>query len=123
MAALHAKKNKWNDAFLLNSRQTICDSSIANIFIIKNEEVFTPALSQGCVAGIMREYFINALKTSAWKVNETTVSMDDVLEADEVFLTNSIYNMRWVKSIGDVLYTNLIVQKIYTAVVPTIGKV
>ncbi len=120
MAALFAKKEKWNDAFLLNSYERICDSTIANIFIIRNEEVFTPALSEGCVAGVMREHFINELKASAWKVNETTLSTDDVLNADEVFLTNSIYNMRWVKSIGDSVYTNSTTQKIYAAVVPTI---
>jgi aminodeoxychorismate lyase len=121
MAALCAKKEKWNDALLLNSHGSICDSTIANVFIIKKEEVFTPALAEGCVAGVMREYIIAALKTTAWKVNEATVTVDDLLNADEVFLTNSIYNMRWVKSIDDSSYSNTVIQKIYAAVFSTIG--
>ena len=120
MAALYAKKEKWNDAILLNSFERICDSTIANVFIIKNEEVFTPALSEGCVAGVMREHFIATLKTTAWKVNEAMITIDDVLNADEIFLTNSNYNMRWVKSIGGAVYKNEVLQKIYSLVAPTI---
>jgi branched-chain amino acid aminotransferase len=120
LAALQAKKEKWNDAIVLNSQENICDSTIANVFIVKNEEVFTPALSQGCVAGVMREQCIQVLKTTAWKVKETAITVDDILKAEEVFLTNSIYNIRWVKSIGSNDFTNVITQKIYAAVLPTI---
>ena len=42
MAALHSKKQKWNDAFLLNTNGTICDSTIANVFIIKDDIILTP---------------------------------------------------------------------------------
>jgi branched-chain amino acid aminotransferase len=116
LAAQHAKKEKWNDALLVNQYERICDSTIANVFIIKNEKVFTPALNEGCVAGVMREYVIAALKTNGWSITETMVTADDVLQADEVFLTNSIYNMRWVKQIGDTSYSNVRVQKIYNTV-------
>lgn len=120
MAALHAKKEKWDDAIVLNSYDNICDSTIANIFIIKNEEVCTPPLSQGCVAGVMREHLVQILKPTAWKVKETILTADDILHAKEVFLTNSMYNMRWVKSTGSAGYTNSIIQKIYALLLPTI---
>lgn len=120
MAALQAKKEKWNDAFLLNSNGRVCDSTIANIFIVKNKMVYTPSLSEACVAGVMREHIIDVLKTTAWKVSETHITTDDILEADEVFLSNSIYNIRWVKNIGSTLYNNTVTQKIYLFVAPTI---
>src|SRR5688572_24282553 len=50
MAALHAKKNRLNDNLVLNTSGNICESSMANIFIIKQEKVFTPLLTEGCVA-------------------------------------------------------------------------
>lgn len=121
VAALHAKKEKWNDALLLNQHERICDSTIANVFIIKNEELFTPALTEGCVAGVMREQVIATLKASNWNVNEVPLTIDDLLQADEVFLTNSIYNIRWVKSIGKSDYKNDVIQKIYSLVLGTIG--
>jgi branched-subunit amino acid aminotransferase/4-amino-4-deoxychorismate lyase len=90
LAALHAKKEKWNDALLLNQYERVCDSTIANIFIIKQGIIFTPALSEGCVAGVMREQVIASLKATDWQVNETALHVNDILDADEVFLTNSV---------------------------------
>ncbi|MEO7581665.1 MAG: aminotransferase class IV, partial [Ferruginibacter sp.] len=45
MAALKAKQEKWNDAIVLNTDGRICETTIANIFIIKSQVVFTPQLS------------------------------------------------------------------------------
>lgn len=121
MAALHAKKEKWNDALLLNSSGHLCDSTIANLFIVKNERLFTPALDQGCVAGVMRRHVINQLKDGPWAVTEGAISPEEILQADEVFLTNSIQYIRWVKSIENAAYGNAITQKIYATLLPTIA--
>ena len=119
MAALQAKKQKWNDAVLLNTAGRICDTTIANIFLIKDEVIFTPALQEGCVAGVMRKNMIKLLTTGNYKIIEGKLSIDDLMNADEVFLTNSVYNLRWVQSIGDKKYANIQTQKIYTAVFST----
>ena len=119
MAALQAKKQKWNDAVLLNTAGRICDTTIANIFLIKDEVIFTPALQEGCVAGVMRKNMIKLLTTGNYKIIEGKLSIDDLMNADEVFLTNSIYNLRWVQRIGDKKYANIQTQKIYTAVFST----
>jgi branched-chain amino acid aminotransferase len=95
MAALHAKKEKWNDALLLNSHGNICDSTIANVFIVKDQTILTPALPEACVAGVMRSHLVNQLKNTEWKITEAAVSIEDLLHADEFFLTNSMYNIRW----------------------------
>ena len=120
LAALHAKKAKWNDAILLNSQQTVCDSTIANVFIVKDEVFYTPALSQGCVAGVMRHALIQFLKKSGWQITEKAIFVDELLLAQEVFFTNSMYNIRWVKQINESTYSNNITQKIYSNFVPTI---
>jgi branched-chain amino acid aminotransferase len=115
MGALQAKKEKWNDALLLNTHGRLCDTTIANIFLIKEEVVYTPALSEGCIAGVMRRNIIQKLTVAGYQLIEGEISIDDLLNADEVFLSNSIYNMRWVQSIGDIKYTNMQTQKIYAA--------
>jgi branched-chain amino acid aminotransferase len=120
LAALEAKQQKWNDAIILNSAGRICDTTIANIFIIKNGIVYTPSLGEGCVAGIMRKYLIDQLKSNGFDCIEKAITIDELLAADEVFLTNSIYNIRWVSNIADTVYGNEITQKIYTAITPTI---
>jgi branched-chain amino acid aminotransferase len=112
MGAKFAKKKHCNDALILNSNGNICDSTIANIFFIKDKVIYTAALTEGCVAGVMRSWLINTFKKLGYKVEETIVSKDLLLEADEVFLSNSIYNIRWVASLENKRYTNMEVQTI-----------
>lgn len=119
MAAIHTKEQKWNDALVLNTEGRICDTTIANIFLIKGEVIYTPALQEGCIAGIMRKHIIEQLKFRSYAVIETELSVENLSDADEVFLTNSVYNIRWVQSIGDKKYGNTQAQKIYAAVFPT----
>ena len=119
LAALHAKKQKWNDALLLNAEGGICDATIANIFLIKDEIIYTPSLNQGCIAGIMRKNIIDVLKASNYVIVEGKLGVEDMLAADEVFLSNSIYNIRWVQSVEDKKYSNLFTQKIYASVFST----
>jgi branched-chain amino acid aminotransferase len=120
LAALHAKKEKWNDAVILNTAGNICDSSIANIFLVKDEIVYTPALAEGCVAGVMRLALLQFLKANNWRAEEKAITPIELAAADEVFFTNSMYNIRWVQLIGDKNYGNSFTKKIYAAFVPTI---
>jgi branched-chain amino acid aminotransferase len=120
MAALHAKKEKWNDAIVLNSNGQICDTTIANIFIVKDNTIYTPPLSEGCVAGVMRKMIINRLINSSWRLVEKDLTVEELLNADEVFLTNSIYNLRWVQSIGDSHFQSGISKQIYMELIQTI---
>ncbi len=121
LAALKAKEEKWNDAIVLNNYNRVCDTTIANLFIIKDNELFTPSLSEACVAGVMREIVIVSLKKGGWTISEKGITMLEVMEADEIFLTNSIHNIRWVKQIGNRNYDNTLVHKIYTGIFPTIS--
>jgi len=116
MAAMWAKENKFNDALLLNSNNNIADSCIANIFIIKNSIVKTPALTEACIAGVMRQHIISKLKQNDIEVVETALNSDDVINADEVFLTNVIKGIMWVKQFNDSSYDNIITHKIYNTI-------
>lgn len=105
IAALWAKKNHLNDALLLNPYDKITDATIANIFIVQNGIIKTPAVSEGCVNGIMKNYLLQCLRKENMPVEETSLNIDDVLQAQEVFLTNSIYGIKWVKQCGNSNYT------------------
>jgi len=121
LAALKSKQEKWNDAIVLNQFGRIADTTIANIFFVKDEMVFTSALGEGCVAGTMRKALINHLEQNNIALKEMAVTVEDILNADEVFFTNSIYNIRWVRQIGNTVYENDLTQKIYASFIPTIS--
>lgn len=119
MGAQFAKGQKCNDAIILNHHLRICDSTIANIFIIKNGVVHTPPLTEGCVAGVMRQFIQSQLPLIGIEVLESVITEETLLNADEVFLSNSIYNLRWVAGIGNVSYSNKITRSIYEKLAET----
>ena len=55
------------------------------IFFVLNDKLFTPHLNQGCVEGTMRELIINN-----FNVKEIKVKMDDLINSQEIILTNSL---------------------------------
>ena len=113
MAGLFAKKNKLDDAIVLNAFDRVCESAIANIFIIKDENIYTPPLSEGCVAGVMRRWMLEEFSLKNYVVVEKKLSINEVLNADEFFLTNSIHLVRWVKSFRWKVYENVGVEEIF----------
>jgi branched-chain amino acid aminotransferase len=121
MAALHAKKQKWNDAVLLNSHDRVCDTTIANIFLVKSGVIYTPSLKEGCIAGIIRKNLLQQFSEDKLTVIEDKITIEDLQNADEVFLSNSIYNIRWVQRIGDKEYDNKYTQKIFSSLYSTIS--
>ncbi len=112
MGAFFAKSQKCNDAIIINSNGNICDTTIANVFFIKNEIVYTTALSEGCVAGVMRKWLIGKIKSLGYQVHEKAITKEELLDADEIFLCNSIYNIRWVAGLENKQYTNQLTWKI-----------
>ena len=105
LAAQYAKAQHWNEAIILNQYGRICDTTIANIFFIKDGRIHTPGLSEGCVKGVMRTYLIEQLQKENISVEEGAYSNEDLLQADEIFLTNAIQGIRWVKSFGGKIYS------------------
>jgi len=106
MAALWAKQNRLNDALLLNSGERIADATIANIFIIKDGIIKTPALTEGCISGVMRKYLLQCFREKNIVAEESQITVDDIFNAKEVFLTNAIFGIKWVKQAGEKMYEN-----------------
>lgn len=97
MAAKYARENKLDDCFVMNTSGNICDATIANIFLVKNQTINTPLLSEGCINGIMRKYLLQKMRAGRYLVEEKQVSIEELKDADEVFLTNAIWGIRWVR--------------------------
>lgn len=116
MAAMWAKQHKLNDALLLNCNNAIADSCIANVFIIKNKKIVTPSLQQGCVNGVMRKHIIETLQEQKNKCVEKRVTLTDILNADEIFLTNAIKGIMSVRQCGKQQYDNKETERIYNLI-------
>ncbi len=95
-AAQKALANGWDDALLLNAQDRIVESSICNLFWVKNNQVLTPPLSEGCVAGVLRGYLLDKLPEWGFSVAEKAALPIELALADEVFLTNAVRGVQWV---------------------------
>ena len=114
MAARYATEKGLDDCLVLNSEGAIADASIANLFLFKGDELLTPPITQGCVAGVMRQHIINETSRSGnFRLNETRLTEVDLLKADEVFLSNALHIIRWVKRLRDISYQDNRTRQLY----------
>jgi branched-chain amino acid aminotransferase len=122
LAGLYAKERNWDEALVLNAVNNLADGSKTNIFLIRGNEIFTPALHQGCVNGVMRRFLLDELKSNGYKVYQAEITEEDLLNADEVFCTNAIRGMRWVKQFKEKQFRNERSLKIYHNLLSTIYR-
>jgi len=104
LAGNYAKERGVDDAIVLNAFNLVCDSSKANVFVVRNKQITTPALHQGCISGVMRRFVIDHLKHQGLYVVQDEVSEEQLYDADEIFLTNAIKGIQWVRSFRECAY-------------------
>ena len=114
LAAERARELQVNECLVLNSDGRIADSSIFNLFLIRNQIIYTPSLQESPVAGVMRRHVIQHFELSGNPVRESAISITDLEGADEVFLTNALFGIRWVKSFRSFQYGNKMTRQIYS---------
>ncbi len=97
MAAKFAQSREVDDVVLFGN-QYIAETSQANIFVVKQQQVHTPSLETGCTNGIMRNQIIQLCKNLKIRVHERKFKSGFMAKADEVFLTNTLRGITAVKS-------------------------
>jgi branched-chain amino acid aminotransferase len=106
IAGIYKTQNKLDDVFLLNQNGFLCEASSSNVFVLYKNHLYTPALSEGCVEGVMRQVIINLAKKVNIPVTEAKLNPEILYEADEVFLTNASRGIQSVMGFGVRRYFN-----------------
>lgn len=96
LAAIAAKEKGLDDYLISNYSGGILESTSANMFVVSNGVLYTPGLEEGCLAGTMRMQIINLALKNGIKVYECNILPQNLLVADEIFLTNAIQGVVWV---------------------------
>lgn len=94
-----AQDRGYDSALFINEREEVCETSFANIFFVRNGEIFTPNISSGLLRGTMRDYILEN-----YKVKEDVISFKDLDNYDEAFISNSLMGVRNVSSINNVKF-------------------
>jgi aminodeoxychorismate lyase len=99
LAKIEASENNCFEALQLTVEGYISECSSANIFWIKDNNLFTPSLNCSALNGTIRQYLINNLNKTSLTLNEGKFTLEDLKTADEVFITNVSVVIMPVKSI------------------------
>ncbi len=106
MAGLFKKKNAFDEVLILNQSGNLCEALASNIFIYYDKVLYTPALSEGCIAGVMRRVVMDMAQEQGIEVVEAEIKPDIVKVADEIFCTNAVEGIQWVMGYKHKRYFN-----------------
>ena len=112
LAAKCAQTQQLDDVLLLNDKGRIAEASSSNIFIYRDGQLHTPALTEGCIAGVMRRNIIRLAQQLGIPVNESQLAEPAIESAEEVFLTNSIQGIRWVKQFKNATFVSTLANEL-----------
>lgn len=96
MAKDEAKERGFDEAIRVNERGEVASACMANVFWLKDDQLFTPSLATGCLQGTMREFVLEKLEC-----REVTAGVGDLLAADSIFLSSAGIGIRQVKKLDE----------------------
>ena len=112
LAGIFRIENGLDDCFILNQYGRIAETNHSNLFVFLDNMLITPPLSEGCVAGTMRNTVIELARSEGYNVTEKGLLERNILEAEEIFITNAIQGIQWIGSYKDKRYFNFIARKL-----------
>ena len=99
-----ANAKGFGNALVCDSQGNVSETASANVFMVKDGEVFTPIANGTFLAGITRARHIENLNADGLAVNETVLSLDDFRGADEIFLSGNMSKVTPVTAFDDRQY-------------------
>jgi branched-chain amino acid aminotransferase len=101
LAVTEANRAGYDEAILLTAEGTVADGSGENIFVIRDGEIFTPALSTSILPGITRDAVIQIAQDLGYSVTETNIIRSDLYLADEVFMCGTAAEVTPLRAVDD----------------------
>ncbi len=86
---VEARSKGYGNALVADALGNVAESATANVFMVKDGELFTPIANGTFLAGITRSRHISNLRADGHRVHETVLTFDDFRTADEVFLSGN----------------------------------
>ena len=89
----------WDEALMRDERGQVICGNMSNLFLVRGQELHTPELTHAGVIGATRQRLRAAAHAAGVVCRETTVSLNDCIAADELFLCNSVFGVRAIRAI------------------------
>jgi branched-chain amino acid aminotransferase len=106
LAGVYKNQHALDEVMILNQNGFLCESISSNVFVVYDRKLYTPALNEGCIGGVMRQVVMRLAKENNIELVEAQVNPEILNEADEVFITNATKGIQWVMGYNNKRYFN-----------------
>lgn len=106
LAGIFRIQRNLDEVLILNSNGFLCEAMTSNVFIVYNKQLYTPDLSEGCVAGVMRRVIMDIATQNQVPLIEAQINPEILNEAEEVFVTNAAKGIQWLMGFNNKRYFN-----------------
>lgn len=107
LAGIFAKENNFQNCLLLNTNKNIIEALNGNVFLVKDNVIKTPPVSDGALKGIMRGQLIDIIKKSNnFELDVSSIFPFELQKVDEIFITNVIQGIVPVTKFRKKFYAN-----------------
>lgn len=93
LAKVEANSAGAFEGIMLNTRGEVAEGTVSNVFYVKNGALFTPSPEAGILRGITRDLVLRLARDLGVEAEESLFGQEELLRADEVFLTNSTWEV------------------------------
>jgi 4-amino-4-deoxychorismate lyase len=105
MARAEWQASDIDEGLMLDSEGNVVEGTMSNLFIVRGRRLYTPLIDRCGVAGIMRSIVIDCARENGIELAEIRLRLDDIRQADEVFLTNCLIGLWPVRRFEDAYFT------------------
>ncbi|KZX11779.1 branched-chain amino acid transaminase [Methanobrevibacter curvatus] len=102
LAKLEAVENGYNECIMLDTQGFIGEGSGENLFMIKDETIYTPPLSSSILKGLTRDAIIKIAKNLNYEVVEDKIPRESIYIADELFFTGTAAEVTPIRSVDKI---------------------
>lgn len=95
MAGLYAESNNLDEVLIFNDYGRVAEGRYSNIFLVHDEFLITPPISEYGIDGVMRRIVLQLADAYGYSIQERPVTETDVTAASEVFFTSAIKGIEW----------------------------
>jgi branched-chain amino acid aminotransferase len=99
LVAIEAKENGYDEGICLDSKGMVSEGAGENIFMVKDNEIFTPPLSSSILDGITRDSVIKIAQSQGYEVTEREIAREELYLADELFFSGTAVEITPIRSV------------------------
>ncbi|WP_372651836.1 aminotransferase class IV [Halobacteriovorax sp.] len=110
--SLELREKKCTELVYFNFEGSLLECGTNNIFLVKNNQVLTPALIPGILDGVTRHLLLDFLRINNIPVKEGNLTVEDLNESDEIWLTNGLKGIRAAETLESKKLSNKLLTRI-----------